>query len=617
MKKSLLMIVACAFMITAIAQRNMTAEKKALIPLQKQSLINEPTSLGPVQQKQITTSDFTIFHTSLNGYTLIAGKKITADQATKKALYTARTGGAWGGNGDDISFKMTSNNGSSFDSVTFINASLKRYPGGTFFRDGSDLYIVGAGPVNVGGVWSKNFLYSSKTDGSNSSDTLLSVSSSLGMFHLNEGLCTLPTGELFVIGEKNGPASTYLHVAYTIVKFMWNSTTKKFNFVSETDLTPAIDTSAPPVQPFGIAFSNDGSIGYFWVNAQDKNQAENYNLSTQPLIWKTTDKGTSWVRQPNYDFSQVQTFKDYVWPTLLDSTVLRPVFSYGYKNSEKSIPGTVDAEGNLHLMIRVSGGYSIDPDSLDYSFTYEPKKIFDLYTKTDGTWGATFIDTLISDGDIGEDNIFGDFTLDHRFHIGKTEDGNKIFAMWTDTQADFGETNIVPDFKAWGYDLTTEYQTVPRNFSIGTANEGSFLYMNASDIILNDQGVYTIPTVIISGTTPESPITHSYVSGLTFSESDFGHVSVRNIDKTLANVSQSYPNPTNGMTSVDVSITKPTSLSIEIVNIMGQVVYTENKGKVSEGKYHFNFDASQFSSGIYFYTVKANDNAHTSKMIVQ
>lgn len=617
MKKSLLMIVACAFMFSAFAQRNMTAEKKALKPLQKQLIINEPASLGPVQQKQITTSDLIFFHSSLNGYTLLSGKKITADQTSKKALYTARAGGSWGYTGDDISFKMTSNNGSSFDSLTFSNASSKRYPGGTFFKDGNDLYIVSSGPITGGSGWTSNFLYSVKVDGTNAVDTVLNVPSGLGSFMMNECLSVLPTGELFISGEKNGPAPDYVHVSYIIWKFMWNTTDKKFNFVSETEFTPALNADAPPVQPQGMAFSPDGSVGFYWVNHQDADPLVTYNQSTQPMIWKTIDKGANWTKIPNYDYSQVQELKNYIWPIIDNEDVIRPVFFYGYTVSDKMMPGVVDNNGNLHLIARIQGGYSNHADSLDYSYVYEEQKIFDLHMNTDGTWGATYIDTLISDVDLGDGGVFGDFALDHRIHAGKTADGNKIFAMWTDTYIEYAETNLLPDFKAWGYDITNQHQTVPRNFSFGTANEGTFLYMNASDVILDNQGVFTIPTVIISGTTPESPILHAYVSGLEFSESDFGLVSVRNIDNTLVNVSQNYPNPTNGMTSVDVSITKPTTLSIEVVNMMGQVVYTENKGKVSEGKYRFNFDASKFNSGIYFYTVKANDNAHTSKMMVQ
>jgi hypothetical protein len=280
------------------------------------------------------------------------------------------------------------------------------------------------------------------------------------------------------------------------------------------------------------------------------------------------------------------------------------------------MPGVVDYEGNLHLLARIDGGFSNHPDSLGFTFMYEPQKIFDLYTKTDGTWGANLVDSLESEV-YKDKQEFGDFDLDHRIHMGRTEDGTKIFAMWTDTQAEFAETNILSDMKAWGYDVEDNTQTTARNFTTLTQVEGSILYMNASDIIINDNDNFIIPVVYISGSTPEEEILHHYLSGVEFASTDFGMVSVNNIDQNFAQISQSYPNPTSGMTSVDVTLVKGSNLSIQVVNIMGQVVYTENKGNVSEGKYRFNFDASQLNSGIYFYTVKAGNSNQTSKMIVQ
>ncbi|MDD2413533.1 MAG: T9SS type A sorting domain-containing protein, partial [Bacteroidales bacterium] len=526
----------------------------------------------------------------------------------------ARAGGPFGFTGNDISLKMTTD-GVDFDSVTFVSTTGKRYPGGTFFRDGADLYVVSAGPV-VEASWSHNYVYSAKIDGTNAADTLLVIPAGLGLFHMNEGLTVLETGELFIIGEKNGPeAEDFPHVAYTIWKFMWNSIDKKFNFVSETDFTPDMDPDMPPVQPQGLAFSPSGDVGYFWVNLQDADPLVAYNLSTQPAIWKTIDKGETWTRMPNYDYGQVEDLKEHVWPIISDEEVIRPVFFYGYTSSDKLMPGVVDHEGNLHLLVRIVGGYSVHPDSLDYTFVYEPQKIFDLYTKTDGTWGANLVDSLESEV-YKDKEEFGDFALDHRIHMARTEDGTRIFAIWTDTQGEVAETNIAPDLKAKGFNLTDNTQTIAKNFTTLTPTEFSILYMNASDIAINDNDTYKIPVVYISGDTPENEILHHYLAGVEF-DADFAHVSVNDIDQNFNQVSQSYPNPTSGMTSVDVTLVKGSNLSIQVVNIMGQVVYTENKGNVSEGKYRFNFDASQLNSGIYFYTVKAGNSNHTSKMIVQ
>lgn len=125
MKKTLLFFAAFALVFSTFAQRNLQAVKKDNTFATKAYLkADQNESLGPVNQSKTLIT--TAFHSSLNGYTLSAGKKVTADQTSKKALYTARAGGSFGFSGDDISFKMTTD-GAAFDSVTFVSSYKKRY----------------------------------------------------------------------------------------------------------------------------------------------------------------------------------------------------------------------------------------------------------------------------------------------------------------------------------------------------------------------------------------------------------------------------------------------------------------------------------------------------------
>ncbi len=82
-------------------------------------------------------------------------------------------------------------------------------------------------------------------------------------------------------------------------------------------------------------------------------------------------------------------------------------------------------------------------------------------------------------------------------------------------------------------------------------------------------------------------------------------------------VAQNVPNPFHGITTIDVTLAKPASLSIEVYNVMGQKVMNVNKGNVSAGPYQFVFDGNQMNSGVYFYTVKINNESYTHKMIVE
>ena len=82
-------------------------------------------------------------------------------------------------------------------------------------------------------------------------------------------------------------------------------------------------------------------------------------------------------------------------------------------------------------------------------------------------------------------------------------------------------------------------------------------------------------------------------------------------------VSQNVPNPFTNRTLIDVMLSKPGSLSLDVYSLVGQEVMEINKGTVNPGTYRFNLNSTQFSPGIYFYTVKCNNEISTHKMIVE
>ncbi|MGQ9644702.1 MAG: glucoamylase family protein, partial [Ignavibacterium sp.] len=68
---------------------------------------------------------------------------------------------------------------------------------------------------------------------------------------------------------------------------------------------------------------------------------------------------------------------------------------------------------------------------------------------------------------------------------------------------------------------------------------------------------------------------------------------------------QNYPNPFNSITkikfSLPISEREYSDVSLKIFDILGKEVSTIFSGNLSSGEYEFNFDASDLSSGIYYY----------------
>ncbi len=82
------------------------------------------------------------------------------------------------------------------------------------------------------------------------------------------------------------------------------------------------------------------------------------------------------------------------------------------------------------------------------------------------------------------------------------------------------------------------------------------------------------------------------------------------------NVSQSYPNPASTQTAFNVELKDASSLSVQLSNIVGQVVMNIDKGNVNAGSHLITIDVSDLDAGTYFYTVIAGDSKTTKRIIV-
>ncbi len=82
-------------------------------------------------------------------------------------------------------------------------------------------------------------------------------------------------------------------------------------------------------------------------------------------------------------------------------------------------------------------------------------------------------------------------------------------------------------------------------------------------------------------------------------------------------LSQNYPNPFNPTTVINFTIPKAANVTLKVYNSLGQEIATLVNGYKDASNYKVDFDASNLSSGIYFYTLKVGNNfTQTKKMIL-
>lgn len=79
---------------------------------------------------------------------------------------------------------------------------------------------------------------------------------------------------------------------------------------------------------------------------------------------------------------------------------------------------------------------------------------------------------------------------------------------------------------------------------------------------------------------------------------------------------QNYPNPFNPSTVIGYSLNKSGIVSLKIFDITGKEVLNLVDKKQNAGRYEVNFDGKNFSSGIYFYSLKVNDFQDTKRMLL-
>ena len=80
---------------------------------------------------------------------------------------------------------------------------------------------------------------------------------------------------------------------------------------------------------------------------------------------------------------------------------------------------------------------------------------------------------------------------------------------------------------------------------------------------------------------------------------------------------QNYPNPFNPATSIDFVMTATENVEISIYNALGQKIASLLDREMSVGKHSVEWEARNFSTGVYLYELKTRSYSERKKMILQ
>jgi len=680
---------------------------KAANPTENTSVI-QPNSVSNSASSPIISSVFNRFSGSMNvfGFLVSNQKALSYNRHLKTFCFIQRksptyvTNPALNANAQSgaIVAYLGQDDGTTWDStlIQASNTNWARYPqGGIYNPPGNttftNAYVVGSGPVtqvNTSLGWIGSW-YASKrltSPGTNSVGTDVQFFSNAGP---NYGSVTSPAmikqdfprnsftstddGVVRAVGSLNlNVNDVSSNVAYglrgfSIAKGLFTS--GAFVWTADTIIPPTNTLSATMGSGnegskvmFGtpyMAFNDAGTHGYFVVIGSRMGSTGS-NIGYQPIVYKTTNSGNSWVLVNGIDFNTGN------WDKLKNSMLSTNTTTYEipFFKTDEGIDVTVDKDNKLHIVSTVVGTARAHTDSVGYTWQfkspelyawlYEPNAypyIFDFSGDGTGTWNHTLIDSLSSEGPSSTSgdpgfgsNPWGSSTAgesvnsDSRIQVSRSYDGEFLLYSWaeSDTTLTTGgvKWNEFPNIKQRALRLcdgavSTDELAISSpavGFNARVRDKAYFHFMSSTckaggstATAATFTTAYTVSNnVATDGITAvdnfyaNAIVTHSFASSACGASVTTG-VSAA---KTEANQSTVFPNPTHNNVTVQISLTQAKDVTVDIYNAIGQVVSsTKTNGQL--GVNTINVNLNNANAGVYFVKIKAGSSESTKKLIVE
>ncbi|MBD3169066.1 MAG: T9SS type A sorting domain-containing protein [candidate division Zixibacteria bacterium] len=383
--------------------------------------------------------------------------------------------------------------------------------------------------------------------------------------------------------------------------------------VTNTEYVP----NAGDSQDIGHTYSEDG--GANWTDLALYDPIDIMDISGSPTASRVDDKVALIYTKPiddggepnqyNNDVIYIESPDGGTWD--YENQAVN-ITNYQYEDTIRAyteVDGIYDPDGNLHIIWNASG-YWADEGTIttDACFVYHWSEetgitmVFDAWHPSfPGAWNRSASKVSISCSASGV-----------------------LYALWThfdDIDVSAGGFSNGELYMSYSIDNGVTW-TAPENLT-NTNTEGCFPGDCESDhwsslaevvdenlhiLYIEDKDAGGIPQD--EGAWTENPVRYlAYPNPVTSVDDD------ENIPGVFE-LSQNYPNPFNASTNINFALENEADVHLEVYNLLGEKVDELVNSNLTAGEHTVNWDADEFSSGIYFYTLTAGGASKTKRMVL-
>ncbi len=389
----------------------------------------------------------------------------------------------------------------------------------------------------------------------------------------------------------------------------------------EPGVTKSIDESRVVYYGCASASANGNKV----YNGISPDSCDNF------FIIESTDAGTSWVG------SKLETDGE------IGLVAGQPLYAPLVSNFSQ-VDVAVSNAGVIHA---VANGYGpVFNNSKMDSTTIQVANFFPVlyYNSTTGKW-ITISDPKIDTNQIlgsaaaapgpGNNGGYPTNSIGNAYpKLSISENGKFLYCVWTgaefsdntytkiDTASDAGLVNFWRDlYQTWSTDGGTTWAPVTvlagaKNISEAFGSAAKSLRFDATQKKYIADVVYiadnTSGVSLFAGASSMNPIMYyQYAIPVVIDG-----VNDKNAVVNSFNLAQNYPNPFNPSTKINYTLGQKSNVSLKVFDMLGREVANLVNGSQEAGQHNVTFNASKLASGVYVYTLKANNNITSKKMML-